>query len=109
MTTSPAGPLECGLLVRSSRAIRGAGPALAPLTMDPLPTEEIAVTDIVARLLQPIGLHHWPALDLERAEAADEIERLRAEVEQWKQRYEAERRDHEITIAFCDKIISEGD
>ena len=61
------------------------------------------MTNIVARLRAVQG-------DNEDArEAAAAIERLRAEVEQWKQRYEAERRDHEITIAFCDKIISEGD
>jgi hypothetical protein len=34
--------------------------------------------DVVERLLQPIGLHHWPALDAERAEAAAQIKKLRA-------------------------------
>jgi hypothetical protein len=37
------------------------------------------MTDIVERLSQPIGLHDWPALDSERAEAAHEIRRLKAD------------------------------
>ena len=46
------------------------------------------------------------AADLQQLRA--EIERLRAEVAEWKERYEGERRDHETTIAHCDKIMNEG-
>ena len=37
-----------------------------------------------------------------------EVERLRAEVEEWKERCAAERRDHEATIAHCDRVMNEG-
>ena len=65
------------------------------------------MSDIVARLR---ACHGIKADDPECccAEAADEIERLRAEVAEWKERYEGERRDHETTIAHCDKIMNEG-
>jgi len=36
-----------------------------------------------------------------------EIERLRAEVEDWKDRWTAERRDHEATIRHFDKLMNE--
>jgi hypothetical protein len=39
--------------------------------------------------------------------AADEIERLRAEVELWKDRYHAEREDHDATIKHCDRVLNE--
>ena len=45
---------------------------------------------------------------IELMTAKQEIERLRAEVAEWKERYEGERRDHETTIAQCDKIMNEG-
>jgi hypothetical protein len=32
-------------------------------------------------------------------------ERLREEVAMWKERYEAERRDHEATIKHCDEML----
>ena len=41
-------------------------------------------------------------------EAADEIERLRAEAAEWKERWEAERWDHEATIKAFDKAMNEG-
>lgn len=36
------------------------------------------------------------------------VNSLWAEVELWKERWEAERRDHEATITHCDKMLNEG-
>jgi hypothetical protein len=35
------------------------------------------------------------------------VEDLRAELEEWKQRWVAERRDHEATIRHYDKLMNE--
>jgi erythromycin esterase-like protein len=43
-----------------------------------------------------------------RTTVAAEIKRLTAEVEEWKERCAAERRDHEATIAHCDRVMNEG-
>jgi hypothetical protein len=53
------------------------------------------MNDIVERLRHHTGSMFGGWL---MVQAADEIERLRAEVEAWKERWEAERRDHEATI-----------
>ena len=84
------------------------------------------MTTLVERLRQSVTKGHEPTDDL-AIEAADEIERLRGlyddcineihrlnrlgvergtEIETWKDRYETERRDHETTIRYCDKIMS---
>ena len=57
------------------------------------------MTDIVERL-RDCGSD-------EDLEAAAEIGRLRAEIEEWKERWEAERRDHEATIRHFDKLMNE--
>jgi outer membrane murein-binding lipoprotein Lpp len=41
-------------------------------------------------------------------ELADEIKRLTAEVQEWKERWAAERRDHETTIRHFDMLMNEG-
>ena len=51
------------------------------------------MTDIIDRIEQEL-------LDLDR-----ENKRLRAEVKLWKDRYEAERADHERSIAWADKEL----
>ena len=79
------------------------------------------MSDIVERLREA-PLKHWQ-------EAADEIdrlarevewrqaelqglraenERLQAEVDEWRERWAAERRDHEATIRDFDKLMNEG-
>ena len=40
-------------------------------------------------------------------EAAVEIERLKREVAEWKERWAAERRDHEATIRQFDRLMNE--
>ena len=45
--------------------------------------------------------------DIERL--VEEIIRLKAEVELWKDRYESERRDHNATIKQCDSSNKIGD
>ena len=63
------------------------------------------MNDIVERLRHHNGSMFGGWL---MVQAADEIERLRAEVEAWKERWEAERRDHEATIRHCDKLMKEA-
>ena len=38
-----------------------------------------------------------------------EVEKLRAEAVEWKERYEAERADHEATMRHCDKLMNEDE
>jgi hypothetical protein len=50
----------------------------------------------------------WEARGVEIDRLNAEIERLQAEVTLWRERYEAERRDHEATIKHADKAMNEG-
>jgi chromosome segregation ATPase len=67
------------------------------------------MTDIVERLRADIeslrGLNNQLLADCAKAET--EIERLTAEVEEWKERWAAERRDHEATIRRFDTLMNE--
>ena len=47
-------------------------------------------------------------LRAERDERTNEVARLLIELEEWKERCAAERRDHEATIAHCDRVMNEG-
>jgi hypothetical protein len=62
------------------------------------------MTDIVERLLT--AYLTGPDRDV-LTEAADAIAQLRAEVEEWKERWAAERRDHEATIRHFDELMNE--
>lgn len=56
-----------------------------------------------------VDLHE--ALDLLREQLTDrdgEIRRLRGEIEDWKDRYEAERIDHLATIEHCEAEMKRG-
>lgn len=58
-----------------------------------------SISDKLRNVARPGSLCH---------EAADEIDRLTAEVALWESRWEAERADHERTIKHCDEIMNEG-
>jgi hypothetical protein len=65
-------------------------------------------TDILERLREEV--EYTPVVGATRYRLVSllgaverEIERLRAEVEEWKDRYEAERDDHEATMKHADE------
>lgn len=45
-------------------------------------------------------------ISTQAVDVLEHIIRLREEVAAWKERYEAERRDHEATIKHCDQMLS---
>jgi len=65
------------------------------------------MTDIVERLQMAMDMepevHSFEAM----RDANVEIERLKREVEEWRERWAAERRDHEATIRHFDKLMNE--
>ena len=64
------------------------------------------LTWAVAEIERLTKLHEAAAARAELAQI--EIERLQAEVDEWKERWAAERRDHEATIRNFDKLMNEG-
>jgi hypothetical protein len=64
------------------------------------------IDDIVERLLACQGILSGDP-ECCCKEAATKIKRLHAEVAEWKERWAAERRDHEATIRHFDTLMNE--
>src|SRR5271166_4023635 len=93
---------------------RGVGKAEVPAGMDRNRDRRHAGTQPIAGRIskhQHVGglnmPYNYSHRDVERL--VEEIIRLKAEIELWKDRYETERRDHDATIKHCDSSNKRGD